>query len=641
MFTPLPPAESGTADYAAGLIASLERIVELQVFDRVPLRFKPESFDTLIYQMGNNPYHAEMYRAALKYPGTVVLHEANLHDLVREMARNDEAGYFREVMYEIFGREPEELPDCRLIEPGPQSRAFFMLRRLLSRSNGCIVHSQFVADEVRRAGFQGRICRIPHGANIQRPDGSAYRAKFGIGAQQPVMGMFGYQRPDKLACDCLLVFSKIVRRYPDARLLIAGKPHPEVPIEERIAELGLQNKVHVLGFQTLPDLDGLIAACDVVLNLRHPTFGETSGTMMRAFGMGKTVVVSNNGASWDLPDEICLKIPVDEFQGRVLEECLQWLLADRKRTESIGEAAREWVADTCTWERVAKLYAEFLFPSNADTPAQPGAGYDRGFLREYLMRWVAPESPAGRYLCGNISRLVRTLEMIPRASGDARILEMGCYLQITPALRNLLGYGEVRGCYQGSGKTEFRVVEARDGETFECEIDLFDAEADPFPYSADHFDTVLCCELLEHLTQDPMRMMNEIHRVLKPGGILLLTTPNATSLHAAFSVLNGNHPAFYNRYPRPPQPTPEARLARHVREYTTGEIASLLCDSGFVVMRMETGDYGEGQFPESEVAREWLTRCGRSVELRGDCIFAVAKKAALPKNRYPSWLYDE
>ncbi len=251
-----------------------------------------------------------------------------------------------------------------------------------------------------------------------------------------------------------------------------------------------------------------------------------------------------------------------------------------------------------------------------------------------------PESPAYQYLTDHLRRLVKTLELIPRAADDCRILEMGCYLQITPALRNVLGYGEVRGCYQGSGGTDQRIIEARDGESFECQIDLFDAEADPFPYPGNHFDTVLCCEILEHLIHDPMRMMSEIHRVLKPGGVVLLTTPNAASLRAIHCILNGSHPAFYSRYPRPPEPSPEARLARHVREYTPAEVANLLGDSGFVVTRMETGGYREERFAEFASIMDLLARCGRSVELRDDCIFALGRKAALPRNRYPSWLYD-
>ena len=187
-------------------------MVELHVFQRVPLRFKPDAFDALIYQIGNNPHHAEVYQLALKHPGVVVLHETNLHDLIRGLTNGNEAAYFHEVIYEVFGQESGELPNSRLIEPGPQPRAFTMMRRLLSRSKGCIVHSRFAADEVRRAGFRGNAY-IPHGSQIRRLDGAAYRTRLGISSDQPVIGMFGYQRPEKLtaiACwhsgSCLSAF---------------------------------------------------------------------------------------------------------------------------------------------------------------------------------------------------------------------------------------------------------------------------------------------------------------------------------------------------------------------------------------------------------------------------------------------------
>jgi len=52
------------------------------------------------------------------------------------------------------------------------------------------------------------------------------------------------------------------------------------------------------------------------------------------------------------------------------------------------------------------------------------------------------------------------------------------------------------------------------------------------PFEADSFDTVLCFEVLEHVPQ-PFSTFAEITRVLKPGGILLLTTPQSWRLHEA------------------------------------------------------------------------------------------------------------
>ncbi len=125
---------------------------------------------------------------------------------------------------------------------------------------------------------------------------------------------------------------------------------------------------------------------------------------------------------------------------------------------------------------------------------------------------------------------------------------MGAYMQITPALKFQLGYGNVRGCYYGKlGRVDHKSIVSETGRSFECDMDHFDAERDVFPYADASFDTVLCCELIEHLFADPMHMMSEINRILKPGGHLLLTTPNIGSLRAISAILLGYHPSFFPR----------------------------------------------------------------------------------------------
>ena len=130
----------------------------------------------------------------------------------------------------------------------------------------------------------------------------------------------------------------------------------------------------------------------------------------------------------------------------------------------------------------------------------------------------------------------------------------------------------MRGCYYGKlGKVDHRTVTASDGETFECEIDHFDAEKDIYPYPDGHFSTVLCCELIEHLYHDPMHLMAEVNRILKPGGHLVLTTPNIAALRGVAAILQGYHPGFFHAYIKPAAAGEEAD-ARHNREYTPREI---------------------------------------------------------------------
>jgi SAM-dependent methyltransferase len=249
----------------------------------------------------------------------------------------------------------------------------------------------------------------------------------------------------------------------------------------------------------------------------------------------------------------------------------------------------------------------------------------------------APGQEQSGYFQAHLARLVRMLQLIPTGGAEDRILEMGCYLQITPALQKTLGYGEVSGCYLGKSGYENRTVKSRDGDIFQCQIDLFDAEVDCFPYPSNYFRTVICGELLGYLQSDPMHMVYEIHRVLKPDGVLVLTTPNAVSLRAVASVVRGSHPAFYSSYPHPL--SVQAAERRPVREYTPPEVSRLLTDAGFLVVHVETGPYRKEERDLGWAAA--ILKSGKfAANLRGECIYAVGRKAAIPRQRYPDWLYD-
>ena len=94
--------------------------------------------------------------------------------------------------------------------------------------------------------------------------------------------------------------------------------------------------------------------------------------------------------------------------------------------------------------------------------------------------WVAPDARA--YAAQHKTRLTHTIEMTPAGDASKSVLEMGAYMQITASLKFHLGYGVVRGCYYGElGRTDHKAIVSESGETFECDIDHFDAERDVFP----------------------------------------------------------------------------------------------------------------------------------------------------------------
>ena len=648
-FSPLPPARSGIADYSEALIESLRPLVDLEIFSSPDQPFDPARFDIALYHVGNNGFHAFVYETALRHPGVVVMHESNLHHLMADLSikRGDWDAYVRECEYN-GGPEAREFAErVRKLEVGPDYEGVAMTRRLLESARGVIVHSRFMEAEMRTAGFAGPTAVIPHGAWIPHADRNGYRHKLGLDEATPLVGIFGFLKPYKRIAESLRAFRRLVRLVPNAKMILVGEPHPEFPVEPMIRSMGLSANVRVLGFTPIEDFVGYLGACDIVLNLRYPTVGESSGTLLRSLGLGKAVMVSEIGSFAEFPDDVCLKVPVGAGEEGLIFEYLNLLVSRPDVAQALGQRARTYVAETCNWATVARQYAGFLAAVVDGRDWQPPPVIWGQTERSpdkievpssYLVGWAANEESRG-YLDTHQTRLVKTLEITPPGGPGDRILEMGAYLQITPALRTRLGYGEVRGCYYGKlGRTDHRTVTSSSGEVFACDIDHFDAEKDRFPYPDEHFATVLCGELIEHLFEDPMHLMSEVNRILKPGGHFVLTTPNVAALRGISAILLGYHPGFFHAYLKPAE-SGEVD-ARHNREYTPREIHKLLENSGFDVVRLETGEFRDEPHPEFGWVLHLLDRYRLETDLRGDGIYALGRKTGAIKERYPGWLYS-
>ena len=340
----------------------------------------------------------------------------------------------------------------------------------------------------------------------------------------------------------------------------------------------------------------------------------------------------------------------------------------------MGAAARDYVAHRCSWPRVAELYDSWIgavaagtaesnrlddaeppkpeeVPQVTATPSSAGSNgaapptgepseARRARYATYLRGLSSPFGGARSYLEVHLVRLVRTIELTPPGSASDRVLEMGAYMQITPALEHLLGYGDVRGCYLGvPGKTDHVSVQTADGRDFACDIDLFNAEKNAYPYEDERFSTVLCCELLEHLYDDPMHMMAEVNRILAPGGHLVLSTPNICSLRAVGAALLGYHPGFFPQYIRPDE---QGHVApRHAREYAPRDIHTLFEAAGFEVTHLETGPYTTDRTAGHDWVKHVIKRYELTDHLRGEAIYAVGRKVGGVAERYPAGLYSQ
>ncbi len=148
----------------------------------------------------------------------------------------------------------------------------------------------------------------------------------------------------------------------------------------------------------------------------------------------------------------------------------------------------------------------------------------------------------------------------------------------------------------------------------------------PLEFADGTLDLVVATEVLEHLSDLPhgfndsfeasgaRALLNECRRVLKPGGILFLTTPNAASLVHLHMALLGKPPWFYQL---------------HVREYTAEQLVDLVQAVGFQVLRCQDVHCLTVDLPfDHHRVLQLLYSFGYPLEGRGDDLFLVARNEA-------------
>jgi SAM-dependent methyltransferase len=246
-----------------------------------------------------------------------------------------------------------------------------------------------------------------------------------------------------------------------------------------------------------------------------------------------------------------------------------------------------------------------------------------------------PEAELAGYMNESYWRFLHTWGLVAGESG--RALELGSNPYFTTwLLRHHTDLDLTLANYFGSDEREItQTVGYRDREgasqSFEIRADLFDLETERFPYDDGSFDVVLFCEIIEHLIADPMHALSEIHRVLRPGGLMVITTPNVARLDNVLRLIDGENVfdpySFYGPH------------GRHNREYTRHELVHLLRFAGFDDETSFTADAN----PHAETTRsgyeQLLPALRWRIEDLGQYLFVAARKTGPVGEGLPSFLY--
>ena len=364
--SPLPPVRSGISDYSADLLPHLEplcnlRVVALpgqEVADEIAERWQPvaatacgEDGRLPLYQMGNNSHHEGVLELALERPGVLTLHDMVLHHLLVEATiahgRNEHMDAYREWLARDHGWVGDEAGAARYWTELGEAAMFSLAghRTLLRRQRGVLVHNRWAADRVVEQCGELAIGVVPMGVPLPlRPDPAAraaFRERLGVGSEMPLLGSFGFQTPIKRTGVAVRALAR--PELAAAHLVVAGEVSRILDLEAEAAAAGVADRLHVTGFLDADEFQAAIAACDLCLNLRYPTAGETSASLLRVLAQGRPAVVSDYAQFRELPEEVAVKVPLGEAEEEALAEAVGELLASPERLADMSRAAREHV----------------------------------------------------------------------------------------------------------------------------------------------------------------------------------------------------------------------------------------------------------------------------------------------------------
>jgi glycosyltransferase involved in cell wall biosynthesis len=385
-FSPMPPAKTGIAAYSGHLVPALAERSEITVFSPGEYVWQPPSncrivdfktepfwlkslpeFDRIVYHLGNNPwFHLDIYRAFLQFPGVVVLHDVLYYliaglgrgGLIKEFCENYGINRIQEAWDLI-----DSCPDGDLLRYR-QPEKYPFLQRVIKQARGIIVHNRTSADVLKSLNAEADIHIIPFlyssGKTDQMSDDNQIqdiRRRLSVGKDGVLVGIFGFIGPTKRIGQALKAIQMFKENYPEQsiRVLIVGEGDS---IKNEISITGLQDSVSHLGY--VPDQQFAIymEAIDILINLRYPSMGESSFSLIEAMALGKPSIVTDHAFFSELPDDAVLKVSYGEKEIKEIFSALERLILNKNDRLCLGSAARSYLENHCAPDKVSAAFLE-------------------------------------------------------------------------------------------------------------------------------------------------------------------------------------------------------------------------------------------------------------------------------------------
>jgi SAM-dependent methyltransferase len=199
------------------------------------------------------------------------------------------------------------------------------------------------------------------------------------------------------------------------------------------------------------------------------------------------------------------------------------------------------------------------------------------------------------YLFMNVVRVVRLVEALRhRGVESGTVLELGSWFGSFALALRRLGY-EVVACdrYRSYGPSFDRYVDLMRGEGVRIVVTSRGDELEEIS-ALGSFDVVIAAAVIEHVPHTPKYLLEGLCAAVRPGGLLLVDTPNLARYWNRRAVERGD--TIFQ--PLQDQFSCEPPWEGHHREYIASEVAWMLEQVGCIEVTVEFLDYNMLQFEE-------------------------------------------
>jgi glycosyltransferase involved in cell wall biosynthesis len=383
--SPVNPTPSGISDYSEELLPFLARYVDVTLYVEDGLRptnpqlarhleVRPvgrlerdqrrRPYDALVYHMGNSAAHAGIWRAMQRAPGVLALHDFVLHHFMLQYYATTlgDIERYRAEAARRYGADGERV--AGLMMRGRFTEAAFDLpfcEDVLAMARGLIAHSRYVLERAAALRPDLPAAHVPMGVPLP-PDipRDAARARLGLPREALILASFGHINPYKRVDSVLRALRELREAHPAACYILVGSVSPSYDVRAAVERAGLAEAVTVTGYVGRAAFEDYVAAADICVNLRHPTAGETSASLLRLLGAGRPTLVTAGGSFAELPPGVAAQVDPDYAEGDLILAYCRLLAARPELAAAMGRAARAYVAREHTLEAAAAGYASFL-----------------------------------------------------------------------------------------------------------------------------------------------------------------------------------------------------------------------------------------------------------------------------------------